>query len=79
MANGKVDGAAVAGRILASVIAAGEVGQDDLRIAWSSPSRPGPVQCWQVDLAALHEPPGPRRQRRAAGGRYRRHAAARRT
>jgi len=50
VANGKVDGAAVADRILASAIAAGEVGKDDLRIVWSSPDIPESPMAWRKDL-----------------------------
>ncbi|MFJ4346285.1 phosphonate ABC transporter substrate-binding protein [Pseudomonas sp. NPDC089401] len=50
VANGKVDGAAVADRILASAIAAGEVGKDDLRIVWSSPDIPESPMAWRQDL-----------------------------
>jgi len=50
VAKGKVDGAAVADRILASAIAAGEVGKDDLRIVWSSPDIPESPMAWRKDL-----------------------------
>jgi len=50
VANGKVDGAAVADRIFASAIAAGEVGKDDLRIVWSSPDIPESPMAWRKDL-----------------------------
>ncbi|WDY55736.1 phosphonate ABC transporter substrate-binding protein [Pseudomonas sp. PSKL.D1] len=50
VANGKVDGAAVADRILASAIAAGEVGKDDLRVVWSSAEIPESPMAFRKNL-----------------------------
>lgn len=50
VANGKVDAAAVADRILASAINSGQVKQEDLKIVWSSPDIPESPMVWRKDL-----------------------------
>jgi phosphonate transport system substrate-binding protein len=50
VANKKVDGAAVADRILATAIAKGQVKQDELQIVWSSGPIPESPMVWRKDL-----------------------------
>ncbi len=50
VANGKVDGAAVADRILASAIAQGQIKDGDLQVVWSSPDIPESPMVWRKDL-----------------------------
>lgn len=50
VANGKVDAAAVADRILASAIAQGQIKDGDLQVVWSSPDIPESPMVWRKDL-----------------------------
>lgn len=50
VANGKVDGAAVADRILESAIVKGQVKREDLQIVWSSPAIPESPMVWRKKL-----------------------------
>jgi len=50
VANGKVDGAAVADRILASAIAQGQVPAHELKVVWSSQAIPESPMVWRKDL-----------------------------
>lgn len=50
VANGKVDAAAVADRIFASAVAAGQVKPDDLQVVWSSADIPESPMVWRRDL-----------------------------
>lgn len=50
VANGKVDAAAVADRILATATTQGEVKPDELRVVWSSSDIPESPMVWRKDL-----------------------------
>lgn len=50
VANGKVDAAAVADRILNSAVTSGQVKQEDLKIVWSSDDIPESPMVWRKDL-----------------------------
>ena len=52
VANGKVDGAAVADRILASAIAKGVVKADDFQVVWRSQPIPESPMVWRKSLDA---------------------------
>ncbi|MEJ2802594.1 phosphonate ABC transporter substrate-binding protein [Comamonadaceae bacterium PP-2] len=52
VANGKVDGAAVADRILASAIAKGVVKADDFQVVWRSQPIPESPMVWRKNLDA---------------------------
>jgi phosphonate transport system substrate-binding protein len=50
VANGKVDGAAVADRILESAIAKGHVKREDIKVVWRSQAIPESPMVWRKDL-----------------------------